>query len=122
MKDRVCAYCGYIGKPTTQGVGSFFVDAFIWLIFGSLTAMSGLIPLMLLPMGWTVYHLVKYKTTTCPKCENIEMVSMTSKPGRMVLEGRSGYPKAWSDHDVDVKQFVIKHPVKQENHEVKHAA
>ena len=100
MKDRVCAYCGYIGKPTTQGVSSFFVDAFIWLIFGSLTAMSGLIPVLLIPAGWTVYHLAKYKTTTCPKCENIEMVSMTSHKGKEILEGGGGYPKVWSDHDV----------------------
>lgn len=117
MKDRVCGYCGYIGTPITQGISSFFVDAFIWLIFGSLTAMSGLIPVMLLPLGWTIYHLVKYKTTTCPKCENIEMVSMTSKTGKQILEGRSGYPKVWSDHEV--MGIVIQQPVKQE---VKHAA
>lgn len=126
MKDRVCTYCGYIGTPTTQGMGSFFVDAFIWLIFGSLTAMSGLIPLMLLPLAWTVYHLVKYKTTTCPQCENIEMVSMNSRAGRMVLEGASGYPKAWSDHET-LENIVIRGPVVQSQdvsvkQTVKHAA
>jgi ribosomal protein S27AE len=102
MKDRVCGYCGYIGQPTTQGMGSFLVDALIWMIFGSFTAILGLLPLLLVPLGWTIYHIAKYKTVTCPKCGNLEMVSMDNKRGKEILHGASGQPHAWHDEDVDL--------------------
>ena len=102
MKDRVCAYCGYIGKPTTQGMSSFLVDMLIWMVFGSLTAVTGLLLIMLLPLSWTVYHIAKYNTTTCPKCENIEMVSLNSKKGQEILQGARGYPKTWCDDECDI--------------------
>lgn len=78
MKDKLCTYCGYVGKPTTQGVGSFAVDGVIWLIGLGLSVFSSIFAIMLIPVAWTVYHVVLYRTTTCPKCGNIAMVSQTS--------------------------------------------
>ena len=102
MKDRVCTSCGYVGKPTTQGPGSFFVDAFIWLVVGSVVLMSGILPLLIIPIGWTIYHIIKYATTTCPKCENLDMVSLNSKKGKAVLDQKNGKPVPWSDDKIPV--------------------
>jgi hypothetical protein len=102
MKDRVCTYCGYVGKPTTQGLGSFFVDAFIWLVVSSVVLMSGILPLLIIPVGWTIYHIVKYGTTTCPKCENLDMVSLNSTKGKAVLQHEKGMPAPWSDDNIPV--------------------
>lgn len=85
MKDRVCAECGFIGKPINQGPTSFFVDGFIWLLFGSFTMMTGLLPILLIPLSWTIYHIAVYKITKCPKCESLEMASMDSRKGKAAL-------------------------------------
>lgn len=108
IKDHVCAYCGYVGKPTTQGLSSFLVDVLMWMVVGSVTAVTAFFPLLLLPLSWTVYHIAKYYTTTCPKCENLEMVSMTSKKGQAILQGGRGYPKAWCDDEGDVHHHAPK--------------
>ena len=111
MKERVCGYCGYIGKPTTQGMSSFLVDLLIWMIFGSMTALLGLLPLLLFPLSWTIYHIAKYKTTTCPKCENLEMVSMDSKRGQEILHGGRGCPHTWHDDGSDLPHHHATHYV-----------
>lgn len=82
MKNKICNHCGYIGEPTTQGAGSFFVDAMLWLVFASFTLFSAFLPFMLIPLGWTIFHIITYKSITCPKCENFEMVSLDSKKGK----------------------------------------
>lgn len=78
MKDKLCTSCGYIGKPTTQGVGSFAVDAVIWLTALVVSFFTGIFAFMFIALAWTIYHLALYRTTTCPKCGNIAMVSQTS--------------------------------------------
>jgi len=97
VKNKVCKGCGYIGKPTSQGIGSFFVDGMFWLIFSSFTLFSAFFPLMLVPIGWTIYHIITYKTITCPKCENLDMVSMKSKLGKKILDNNFGRVKPWRD-------------------------
>ena len=87
MKDRVCTHCYYVGQPTTQGMGSFAVDALLWMIFFSLSMFSSIFLLMLIPLGWTVYHIAIYNTSTCPKCSRLNMVSTTSKKGLNALKG-----------------------------------
>ncbi len=97
MKDKVCKGCGYIGKPTTQGLGSFFVDGMLWLVFSSFTLFSAFFPLMLIPIGWTIFHLITYRTITCPKCENLDMVSLNSARGKKLVANEAGRIKPWRD-------------------------
>lgn len=87
MRDRVCTSCYYVGKPTTQGIESFFMDALIWLCFTSFAILSAFIPIMLVPIAWTTYHIAVYRKTTCPRCGKLNMVSMTSRKGREALKG-----------------------------------
>ncbi|MFC1749802.1 hypothetical protein ACFL2V_13460 [Pseudomonadota bacterium] len=89
MKDRICTSCYYIGQPTTQGIGSFAVDAMMWMIFFSMSMFSSIFPLMIIPVAWTAYHIAIYRKSTCPKCSRINMVSMTSSKGRRALAGPS---------------------------------
>jgi ribosomal protein L32 len=98
MKNRVCKACGHVGKPTKQCLGSFLVDAFIWGTVGSLALMSGLLPLLLVPVAWTLYHLAKFGTTKCPECGELEMVSMDSRKGREVLDPHRKV-KVWHSSD-----------------------
>lgn len=79
MKDKLCTYCGHIGKPTSQGAGSFAVDGVIWIIGLSLSIFTGIFAFLVIPLGWSIYHIALYKTTTCPKCGNIAMVGLNSK-------------------------------------------
>jgi hypothetical protein len=89
MKDRVCTHCYYVGQPTTQGIGSFAVDALMWMIFISLSIFSSLFPLMLIPLAWTTYHILVYNKSTCPKCGRLNMVSLNSRKGKKALKGPS---------------------------------
>ncbi len=85
MKEKVCSSCGYVGKPVPQSASSFLVDGLVWMVVGSLTIMSGLLPLLLVPLAWTLFHIMKFNSVTCPKCENLDMVSKRSRKGRRVL-------------------------------------
>ena len=87
MKDRICTSCFHVGQPTKQGPGSFFVDALIWLSFISLSVLSSIFVLMIIPIAWTTYHIWVYDKTTCPKCGRLNMVSLTSRKGREALQG-----------------------------------
>ncbi|MBI3772125.1 MAG: hypothetical protein HY272_05450 [Gammaproteobacteria bacterium] len=87
MKDRICTACYHVGKPTTQGIESFFVDALIWLSFSSFAILSAMIPLMIIPIAWTTFHIAVYNKTTCPKCGKLNMVSLNSRKGREALKG-----------------------------------
>lgn len=98
MKDRVCTSCGFEGKPTKQCLGSFLVDAFIWGTVGSLALMTGLLPILLIPAAWTIYHLAKFNTTKCPSCGDLEMVSKTSRKGREALN-QTDKVKVWTSSD-----------------------
>ena len=99
MTDRVCKSCGYVGKAEHQSWGTFVVDAFIWLMFGSLTLFSGLLFVLLIPLSWTIYHIALFSNTQCPKCESLDMVSLESKKGKAVLEHQRGYPAPWRDNN-----------------------
>ncbi len=87
MKDRVCTSCYHVGQPITQGIGSFTVDALIWMTFISMSIFSSIFPLMIIPILWTTYHIAIYRKSTCPKCGRINMVSKTSAKGRRALQG-----------------------------------
>lgn len=95
MKDRVCTSCGFEGKPVKQCIESFLVDAFIWGIVGSFALMTGLMPALAIPAAWTLYHLVKFNTTKCPNCGDLEMVSKQSRKGRRALDKDAGQVQVW---------------------------
>lgn len=97
MSERVCKSCGYVGKAEHQSWATFFVDAFAWLMFGSLTLFSGLLFVLLIPLAWTIYHLALFPNTQCPKCESLDMVSKKSKKGKAVLQHAAGCPAPWHD-------------------------
>ena len=84
MKMKVCSSCGYMGEPKNQCKESFLVDLFVWLIVGSVTFMTGLLPLLAIPAGWTVFHIVNFRTK-CPECGNLDMVSLNSTKGKNSL-------------------------------------
>ena len=85
MKNKICKNSGHVGQPISQGIGSFFVDAMLWMVFASFTLFSAFLPFMLIPLGWTIFHLIVYKSITCPKCENFDMVSLDSKKGKEAM-------------------------------------
>lgn len=89
MKDRICTHCYHVGQPTTQGMGSFAVDALMWMIFFSLSMFSSIFPLMLIPLAWTAYHIFIYNKSTCPECGRLNMVSLDSRKGKRALKGPS---------------------------------
>ncbi|NOZ53187.1 MAG: hypothetical protein GXP08_08605 [Gammaproteobacteria bacterium] len=95
MKDRICINCGHIGKPIPQCLDSFLVDGLLWLAVGSIAIFTGLMPLFLIPTAWTVYHIAKYNTTKCPKCENLDMVSQKSRAAKNYLSHKD-------DHHIEV--------------------
>jgi len=99
MKNRVCTSCGFVGKPVKQCIESFFVDAFIWATVGSFALMTGLIPVLLIPAAWTVYHLAKFGTTKCPACGDLEMVSVKSRKGREAIDPSLRATTVWTCHD-----------------------
>ena len=69
MKSRVCTNCGFVGEPIGQGASSFLVDIFIWLLVGGGAAVTGLLPLLVIPV----------------ECECLDMVSMQSAKGKAAL-------------------------------------
>ena len=86
MTTKICQHCGHIGEPTAQGAGSFFVDIMIWMVFISFTLFSAFLPFLLIPLAWTIFHAITYKSITCPECENFEMVRINSRKGRAAME------------------------------------
>ena len=85
-QEKVCTSCGHEGHPIPQAVSSFLVDAMIWLYVVFLVAMSQLIPLLLIPIAWTIYHIVRFNTVKCPVCQNLDMVSKNSKRGKAIMQ------------------------------------
>ena len=84
MKEKVCTSCGYTGEAINQCLGSFILDALVWFVTIGAIAVTALIPLIVIPVGWTIFHIVNFKSK-CPKCENLDMVSKTSSKGRAAL-------------------------------------
>lgn len=99
MSERVCKSCGYVGKAEHQSWDTFMVDAFIWLMFGSLTLFSGLLFVLLIPMAWTIYHLALFPNTQCPKCKSLDMVRKNSRKGKAILHHEHGNPEPWHDNN-----------------------
>ena len=99
MKHRVCTSCSFVGEPVNQCLGSFFVDAMIWGSVGSFALVTGLLPLLLIPAAWTLYHLAKFGTTKCPECGELEMVSLKSRKGREALNPNSKTTTVWTSSD-----------------------
>lgn len=79
--EKICTECGHIGQPKPQGLGSFMVDLFLWFFISGVVMVSFMLPLMLIPLGWTIYHLLTYFTVNCPACENYAMVDLYSSKG-----------------------------------------
>lgn len=96
MKDRICTSCGHVGKPIKQDLESFFVDAFVFGMVGSFALMTGLMPVMIIPAAWTLYHIAKFKTTKCPECHSLDMVSLDSSKGREALKNKENPISVWT--------------------------
>lgn len=96
MKSRVCTSCGFVGKAVPQDKDSFLVDAMFWLAFGSVTLMTGLLPLMLIPLAWTIYHIAKFNSTQCPECSSLDMVDVNSRKGKQALAAAENV-EVWSN-------------------------
>jgi hypothetical protein len=73
------------------------VDLMLWLVVGNLALMSGLLPFIIIPAAWTIYHIAKFHTTKCPKCSDLSMVSVNSAQGKAVINQQQGRPQPWSD-------------------------
>lgn len=84
MKTKVCSSCGYKGEAINQCFESFLLDLLVWLIVGSVSLMTGLLPLLVIPAAWTIFHIAKFRTK-CPECGNLDMVSMDSAKGKETL-------------------------------------
>jgi hypothetical protein len=83
---KVCTECGYVGQPKPHGLGSFVVDMFLWMFFSGMFLITSLLPLLVFPLVWTIYHLLTYSTVNCPKCENYAMVKLHSGKGRALFQ------------------------------------
>ncbi len=95
MKDRICTSCGFVGKPIRQCKASFMVDAFVWSTVGGFALVTGLLPALVIPMAWTIFHIVKFNSTKCPECNSLDMVSMNGHKGR-AAQDRNAHPvKVW---------------------------
>ena len=103
MTDRVCASCGHIGKPIRQCWGSFLVDALVWGTVGSAAVITGLLALFAIPAVWTVYHILKFNTTKCPQCGDLEMVDLDSRKGQEALQ-RKGKIQVWKPSEDEIKK------------------
>ncbi len=106
MKDRICTSCYHVGQPTSQGMGSFAVDIFMWMMFFSLSMFSSIFLLMLVPLAWTTYHVAIYNKSTCPECGRLDMVSLTSAKGKKALAGPSVVVSYRASEDPDRKDEV----------------
>jgi hypothetical protein len=84
MKDRICASCGHVGKPVPQCLGSFLLDVLVWGTVGAAALATAILPLLLVPLAWTIYHVARFNTTKCPACGDLEMVALDSRRGRAV--------------------------------------
>lgn len=84
MKEKVCTSCGYTGEAINQCMGSFILDILLWSATIGAIFVTALIPLIIIPVGWTIFHIVNFKSK-CPKCENLDMVSKTSAKGKASL-------------------------------------
>lgn len=99
MKNHICTHCGHVGKPIPQSKESFFVDAFIWGIVGSFALMTGVMPVLIIPAAWSVYHILKFNTTKCPECLSLDMVGMNSRKGREMQEYKKDPIQVWNASD-----------------------
>lgn len=85
MKTKVCSTCGHVGKPVRQCFESFLVDALAWLIGFNIALVTGVLPLLVLPLAWTLYHIARFRDTKCPQCGDLSMVEMHSTTGKNIL-------------------------------------
>ena len=99
--ERVCTECGHVGQPKPQGLGSFIVDLFLWFFISGVVLVSLMLPLILIPLGWTIYHLLTYFTVNCPQCENYSMVSLDSTKGKVIS---NKYTKVSKTEDISLGQ------------------
>ena len=98
MKTKVCKECGYVGHPIHDEVSSFVVDVFIWLTCFAATAITGILPLILIAPIFSFLHIMTFRTKKCPKCGNLDMVGLHSHQGRLILQPHEGGIQPWSDH------------------------
>ena len=97
MKTKVCKSCGYMGKPVHDDYSSFVLDLFAWTLWFAIAAITGIFPLAILGPAFSIYHLAIFRTKKCPKCKNLEMVSVNSVDGKHIIEPHEGEPHAWTD-------------------------
>lgn len=69
--DRICATCGYIGRPKLETKGSFLFEVCLWLLFCA----PGLI--------YSLWRLTS-RSKVCPQCSAPSMIPATSPRGRQL--------------------------------------
>ena len=84
MKQKVCTSCGHVGEAINQCFASFMLDAFLWLATIGVIFVTALIPLIVIPLAWTIYHIINFKSK-CPECGDLDMVSMNSNKGKAAI-------------------------------------
>lgn len=97
MKTKVCRSCGFVGKPEHDDVKTFLFDLFAWVLWFVIAGITGIFPLAIVGPIFTLYHLAVFRSRQCPKCHNLEMVSVNSEDGRHIVEPHEGGIHAWSD-------------------------
>jgi len=103
MKDRVCASCGHVGQPIRQCWGSFLVDALLWGCGFSTALMTGIFSLLFIPLAWSIYHILRFNTTKCPQCGDLEMVALDSRKARESQQAREKI-KVWKPASAEMKK------------------
>jgi len=102
MKDHVCTSCGHLGTPVKQSLESFLLDVLLWGSFISISLLTGLFPLMVIPVIWTIYHIANF-TSKCPACGDLEMAAVTSNKGRDYL-ARKDNIQVWKPEETEYKK------------------
>lgn len=95
MQEKICTECGFEGKPVAQCKMSFIVDVAIWMTAVNLFFFTGFLPIMLIPVAWTTYHLIKFNSVKCPECESLNMVSKNGRAGKQAMLRKLNPVKIW---------------------------
>ena len=73
MENKICANCGYFGKPKKVVNGGCLIEGVLWLFF----IIPGLI--------YSLWRLTS-KFTACPECGAPNMITIDSPRGKQLIK------------------------------------
>lgn len=84
---KFCPNCQAVATPSTQAKGGCLFSVFLWGASGLLLVVSvGLLwPVLLIPLGYTLWRMGKPGVAVCPRCRAPNMVSLDSPVARKAL-------------------------------------